>query len=593
MTLPEGNYTGSFWRNGEMVWPGFAEADIVGNWICDDDMNNFDFIIPDPEPGYCDTLIHNGDMEKSTNIDESEWHDTHGGLQYVSPGHTGDQAISNLYRSKLGSGLSHFFDDRCLIPGQRWIVTGWIKMSNNDECDFLSVSKRLTPMCPRWSIYMQSGRGTNMKTAMTFVGRTVPPYTPSVWNIVAGTFIVTEHMTTGNSTAIFMEGPPPPALIYLDDVETTLYNTDCSIGVNLVMNGDIDGDLRFWKYTGPINRHRTGIELVNNADEGWGEGWSMKTTNRDQEWHGLKQDLIMDCFEVGTEYEVTVRYRVIESWGEEIECNPFQMYVLPDACPRPRLVWVTGETMDDQYYMDIGYPVGPNKMGEWHLAYGIFNFTDHHWEAADTQIEVFFGKNWPHRNIVVDSYSVAKAPAGMLGSPLSCDSLVINGDFETGDARYWFIKGREELGNITMVSPGRGGTGYAVYHHGVRGKFYNGLWQKLDMNCVSVGRYKVTAYFKLFDLTGTEVGCDTSKKSGPDRCPALFFQGHTPGEAVVHDGPNYNSLSAGWKIGEWNKYEVVFSLTQKYYNMQEIWYYVHNVLPTNTYQIDDISIVRI
>ena len=593
VTLPEGNYTASFWKDGEMVWPGFVEADIVGNWLCKDEMNSFEFIIPDPEPGYCDTLIHNGDMEKSNDIGVSEWHDTGGGLAYMSPGHNSNQAIVNLDRKKLLYGFAHFADDRCLVVGERWLVTGWIKMSNNDECDFLSVSKRLTPMCPRWSIKTQTGRGVTAETSMVFMGRTVPPYKVSEWNLVVGTFMVNEFLMSGNSTAIFMDGPPPPALIYLDDVTTTKFPQDCSVGSNLVINGEIDGDLRFWKYTGPINRHRTGIELADNAEKGWGEGYSMLTTNRDQEWHGLKQDLLMDCFEVGNEYEVKVRYRVIEAWGDLVDCDPFLAYVLPDACPRPRLTWVTGDHWTDQYFMDIGYPVGPNKSGEWHESYGIFTFTEHHMEAADKQIEVFFGKNWPHKNIVVDSYSVSLAPPNLLGSPSRCDPLVVNGDAELGNARDWYIKGKEKYGTIEMVSPGRGGSGYAFHHFGDRAAMYNGMWKKLNKSCISVGRYKVTAYFKLFDSSGNEIGCDKSRRSGPTRCPQLFFQAHTPGETVVHKGPSWNRAPGGWNIGDWNKYESIFTLTQEFYDMYEIWFYVHNVLPGNGYYFDDVSMVRL
>merc|ERR1712032_1158350 len=116
-----------------------------------------------------------------------------------------------------------------------------------------------------------------------------------------------------------------------------------------------------------------------------------------------------------------------------------------------------------------------------------------------------------------------------------CLSIVVNGDAETGDARYWYIKGDGDFGTVSMVSPGRGDTGFAFRHHGMRTRNFHGMWQKLPKDCLKLNSFRVVAYFRLFDPKGKEVSCNRKKKSGPSRCPVFFFQGHTPGQALYYE----------------------------------------------------------
>merc|ERR1712228_509387 len=102
--------------------------------------------------------------------------------------------------------------------------------------------------------------------------------------------------------------------------------------------------------------------------------------------------------------EVVVKFRVGEEWGEEFVCDPYLNYVLPNACPRARFKWVTN--INHKYIQDVAYPIGPYEGGGWMEAHGIFTINEQHMDERNTAREIFFGKNWPHKNFVVDSFIV-------------------------------------------------------------------------------------------------------------------------------------------------------------------------------------------
>lgn len=459
-------------------------------------------------------------------------------------------------------------------------------LSMNADCDPLSETSELDPMCPRMNIYGQYGTGIQDDTAAMRIGYTIPPWRPGQWNHMVGTFVVTPMMVEGNSTSIFVDGADIPELIILDDVKSERYDLTCTYDEELILNPNIQYNLGFWRYTG----ESTGIDIVRNRDKDYGDGYSMKTIKREEEWHGIYQPAITDCMEAGKQYEVVVEYRMEEESGDEFQCDPFLAYVLDDACPRPRLKWTPKDGKD--HYMDIGYPVGPNTIGNWHKAQGVFMMNSDILEPTNERTEYFLGKAWPGKNILMNSYSVKLAKPGTIGEASKCDNLVTNGDAETGNAAYWYIKGRGNFGTVTIVSPGRNSP-YAFHHTGTRTRHYMGMWQKIPKHCLGFDEWKVQAYFKLFNKDGELVGCDKNVRGGKNRCPSMFFQGHTPFGGVHHTGPLWNENKDPWRKDDWNEYSAIFQMDEDFASKEEIWFYVHNVLPGYTYQIDDISITRV
>lgn len=332
-----------------------------------------------------------------------------------------------------------------------------------------------------------------------------------------------------------------------------------------------------------------GINIIDKLESNAGTGYALSTLNRQVQTDTMAQDINPDCLEEGQIYEVSMDFRV----GALTECDPYlNYYTISTSCLVASLrVSNSGES----YISEIAWSTGPIKYEGWNRMHGYFTAMPNMVSAK--KLTLFLGgaaDNTNAHNIAIDNVVVK-----MTDQPLrTCTQLVLNGDAEVEDARFWYIKGSRDYGEITMV-PGAGNSSVA-FNHGSFGASrtnqFNGLWQELDQGCMEVeSKWRVTAEFKIFGKEGNEVSCDKSKKNGLKVCPMFRFQSLKKGvgELAYYSKPLQNKSPGEWKLYDWNFYDAEFIMTNEHKARENISVFVHNVLPYYSYSIDNIQIVPV
>lgn len=369
---------------------------------------------------------------------------------------------------------------------------------------------------------------------------------------------------------------PLPATATASPNSAPTFTSSTNCAKQLVRNGNFDNGTDEWSFIGPT----TGIELVTGVDG----GNALSTKNREQWYFGMSQTVDKSCLVAGQKYEVSMDVKITKN-NAPVSCEPFNIYFdLSSTCPTLAM------RLDDVETRDMAKPVGPwDGTGGWNKVYGVFEVTAD--LLATQKLEMYVTKAVPGNNVVVDNVSVTPVDNDTYGMR-SCSQLIVNGDAEIGDARFWFIKGSGDFGTIEIVSPGATGN-HAFYHTGNRAKIWNGMRQEIDADCMAVGSsWKITFKMKLFDDTGAAAACDKSLQYGDNVCPMVFVQSFSNGEGTYNDPKPLRNYSAGaWIVGGWNDYEATFVMSAGHKDKESTQWFVHNVKPNWTYQIDDISMV--
>lgn len=573
VSLPAGSYTASFTNSETLAreWPGFVEV-VLGDAPadCAAVLEEGDITVESPTEASCTDLVSNGDFETGT-IGANGWYDTGCGSKNVTGFATGT-ALSTNGRDNQYQGLAQHLDTRCMQAGSIYKIAAKVKITAADgsvaSCD-PAVTTAGDNACIRANVK------SNLKGEMTAVelsaASTVAPFTAGAWNDLYGTFTVTEHMIAADNVVLYFDGPASGIDIEIDNVSVVETTVDCS---NLIFNGDFSQGTNGWKTIGP----NTGLKLVDGV-----EGQALSTVQREQWAHGMAQDANKDCLVEGQEYEVSMDVMMTDYAGNPLTCDPFSYYFTQNACPTLAMRFTHHTTYD------IAKPIGPWNATGWNKVYGTFRAEPEIFDEG--LLEFYVARAWSGKNEVVDNVSIKPVTANTYGLR-TCDQLIINGDAETGDARYWFIKGSGETGDLKLVSPGANGSKYAFHHYGTREKLFNGMWQKLDQDCMPVGSlWKITFNIKLLDPEGNEAMCDKTIRHGAGVCPQAFVQSHLKGGGVVNSLPLKNVNTDAWATGQWNAYEVTFKMEQKFLDGLETWWFIHQVKPGWTYMVDDISMV--
>ena len=114
-------------------------------------------------------------------------------------------------------------------------------------------------------------------------------------------------------TKIYFGDSHPKYNVITADVQAHVLEKNCQA---LVLNPDMaDKDL-FWSYT---DRDRSKIKVI--SGEG-GSGHALRVYDRDSSWRGLKQDLDPRCIVAGEEFLITANFRLTNSTGHGVECDP-------------------------------------------------------------------------------------------------------------------------------------------------------------------------------------------------------------------------------------------------------------------------------
>jgi len=281
-----------------------------------------------------------------------------------------------------------------------------------------------------------------------------------------------------------------------------------------------------------------------------------------------------------------------------------QYYLNEDSCPT--LAITTEHLTDDEetdgytYVLqkvykkilitdDIGFPVAQSSYDDgWIPLFGTFTVNQELVDAYRSWMRLY--KAPAGVNIAIDNLSITKINEDTYGHH-QCTDLVRNGGGERGDLKSWLIKGVNDMGTVDMISPGATGD-YAFHHTGTRSEFFNGLWQKMDKECMTLGsKWTVQAKFKLFDGNGDAISCTKNSRNWMKQCPMILFQSMTRKNGIAHmDLPLLNNAPGDWVPEEWNDFENVFEVTEDYHAQYSIWLLIHNIKPGYTYMVDDISV---
>lgn len=344
----------------------------------------------------------------------------------------------------------------------------------------------------------------------------------------------------------------------------------------IVLNGSFEEGTKGWKYIGPA----TGMKLVAGTS-----GNALSTVTREQWFFGQAQNVNKDCFGLGTSYVISADVKIEDYDGNPVSCDPFNKYFSTETCPH-LAIKLTGEKEVASH--DVGFPVGPWKLGEWNKIYGIFEATTEFYHQQN--LELYVTKAAKDRNVIIDNVSLKPVNQDTFGVT-SCNNLIRNGNADIGDSRFWRIKGNGDAGEIRVESPGASGK-YAFLHRGERKSNFNGMWQEIDQKCMYPdSAWKISFKMILLDSAGIETSCDKTQFRGDASCPNVMVESHTVDKGlastIVH-----NEAPGHWESTGWNTFEGTFTVTSDHLAKDETSIFINNVPSSYGYKIDDFTMTR-
>ena len=295
-------------------------------------------------------------------------------------------------------------------------------------------------------------------------------------------------------------------------VSTITSSVGCS--EDLVINGDfeeISSNTQFWN----IRDYDGKLSIIQGGADG--SAHAIQVTGRtSSQYQGPLQWLNPSCLIEGQEYEVTIRFKL--SQGENyIACD---MTLYPgsaiNACPEARIyAWteevLPGETRTSNAFK-IAPVVSPGSDTKWGTIFGVF--TANAMMANAYKAFLYVGKAGEGVDIAIDDVHVNTYAK-------DCSNLVLNGDFEVGDARSWTFDGSP----ISVHTEGANGSTFSIIQEERERRDW-GMKQGLDISCIVLGEvYVMTAKIKLLkDKVPFE--CNPNVVLGTEGCPTaqLFVQ---------------------------------------------------------------------
>ena len=192
-----------------------------------------------------------------------------------------------------------------------------------------------------------------------------------------------------------------------------------------------------------------------------------------------------------------------------------------------------------------------NQQG-WNTMAGIWTVNEK--QAAHERIYVrFYG---PHKNMNIFYDDISITPIQKF-----CQSLVLNGNFEIGDSRFWRLSDKRYI-NVHMSSSGANASQHSLMINKYSG---HSVRQTIDTRCLLEGQqFLISAKFRLLNATDFTQGVEC--------LPTVLYVGystHCPtvtirGRECVGDDIEYlfwNEINQfQWNPDEFNDFEKVFTV---------------------------------
>lgn len=194
----------------------------------------------------------------------------------------------------------------------------------------------------------------------------------------------------------------------------------------------------------------------------------------------------------------------------------------------------------------------PDLFDGWSTMAGIMTVT----ETQAKHIEIYARLYGPHESMTVFYDDISIKPL-----PRMCGMLVLNGDFEVGDTRFWLPSDKGSI-DVDVSSFGANNSNYSMM---ITKYTTDRLRQKLDTRCLIEGQeFLIRAKFKLVSSTDTSTGiiCDPLilNEREVTACPSVTIRG----EDCVVDGTLrytfWNEKSELWDANSFNEYEKLYSV---------------------------------
>eukprot|EP00804_Cyclotella_cryptica_P014145 CCRYP_005584-RA/>CCRYP_005584-RA protein AED:0.03 eAED:0.03 QI:259/1/1/1/0.94/0.9/20/117/3951 len=125
------------------------------------------------------------------------------------------------------------------------------------------------------------------------------------WYHAHGVLVMNENHVNADYAKVYFDGTATSRDVIVDNLEVKLAPQQCS---ELVLNPSIE-DSSFWSY---IDRGYSMVSLVPGANGG--SDLALRSFGRSSStWRGLKQQLDTRCFISGAEYEISAKFRLLNS----------------------------------------------------------------------------------------------------------------------------------------------------------------------------------------------------------------------------------------------------------------------------------------
>ena len=295
-------------------------------------------------------------------------------------------------------------------------------------------------------------------------------------------------------------------------------------------NGDLEtGTLGYWKHIW------SDVDLLSG---GYG-GSSFGIRSARENSFRVGQDLDTNCLNEGDVFEVSARVRMVDGSGNVVDCDP-------NLNSGNRCMYATAfyDTPEGRSYFRAGATISSlSDDNGWKLLHGTFTVSEKLASAHRVFLYIEYARGFGE----TDELVVKKVlPGG------ATDPVVRNGDFETGDHRYW-PRGWSE--GLTMVTPGADGSNTAV-------KSNPGKWirQYLSSDALVAGKwFRFEAKFKMEGATNT---CNPSVWDQGVGCPrVVFYSSFTDGTESEWKG--YLYTAAPYIPGQFNLMYGHITITEK------------------------------
>ena len=588
--VPYGNYTMLFKKQGVEYWPQFVEVTWDDPPIdCDTFVNDntTTFIIPEASEEQCENIIRNPGGELGTT---DFWTHTGGGVQVLSgdpaDGSTrsGSNAISSVMRVGAWHGIGQYLDTRCLTSGRKYEIIVRIRIKDTEgdylACNINRVDFNAFDVCPRvtFRIRKMEGKeiGDAVQTSYAYpLASAVGPWEADKWNLLYGTFQVTELMAEADSVLFFIErGRGGVELIVDDVVIQPTFDFDCKMPV---YNTDFEvGDTRYWKSIGT-----TEIDIFS---PGYNSDYALRTSMRKEFWGSMLQDLNKDCLVEGDNYSVSGMVLLLDSNDSIYDCDPSLQWGtdgMEYICPTLTLRVTTGAQTED---IDIGNVPGPFKSQDWNAIHGLFEVSSD-MLVADS-VSIYMRKTKANIDFVLDDFTVTKLN-------VDNDSDVIsNGDFSSGDARFFNV----HMGGVIDVWPPEGVEGDGGYDDKysliVSGRSYEnyGVRFAIDnskLKTKNIYKFRCQIYL-IHEDHETLFECNPNALYGESRCPVVSLRsqnrGGPPLTRVIASAPD------DFKKGFWNEVSGVLQFFPAEVNAESLSLIIDKAPPQIDMLIDSIEL---